>query len=53
LPDDQEDEIDIGDCVIGKAKAVNFMLANNGDKTIKFRWNQGDKDEFRFYPQVG
>jgi hypothetical protein len=53
LPDEQEDEIDIGDCIIGKTKALSFNLANNGDKTVKFRWNQGDKDEFRFYPQVG
>jgi hypothetical protein len=39
LPDDQEDEIDIGDCVIGKAKALSFVLANNGDKIVRFRWN--------------
>ena len=39
LPDEAEDELNIGDCVINKAKAVTFMLANNGDSHVKFRWN--------------
>ena len=26
---------------------------NNGERTLRFRWNQGDKDEFKFYPAVG
>lgn len=45
-----EDELMIGDCIINKAKSVSFMIVNNGEKTVKFRWNQGDKDEFKFYP---
>ena len=53
LPDDLEDELLIGDCIIGRAKAATFQMVNNGDKDIKFRWNAGDKDEFRFYPSVG
>lgn len=28
-------------------------MVNNGDKAVKFRWNQGDKEEFRFYPSLG
>lgn len=39
LPENSEDELKIGDCVIGKAKAVSFSLVNAGDKDIKFRWN--------------
>lgn len=39
LPQNLEDELRIGDCVIGKAKAVSFVLSNEGDKDIKFRWN--------------
>jgi len=53
LPEGLEDELNVGDCVIGKAKAVTFQLVNNGEKDVKFRWNQGDKDEFRFFPSVG
>lgn len=53
LPDDLEDELIIGDCIIGRAKAATFQIVNNGDKDIKFRWNSGDKDEFRLYPSVG
>jgi len=53
LPEGMEDELVIGDCIIGKAKAATFQLANNGDKDIKFRWSSADKDEFRFYPSVG
>lgn len=26
---------------------------NNGDATIRFRWNAGDKEEFKFYPGEG
>jgi len=26
---------------------------NNGDATIRFRWNAGDKEEFKFYPSEG
>ena len=53
LPENLEDELVIGDCIVNKAKSATFQLVNNGDKTVKFRWNQGDKDEFKFYPCVG
>jgi len=53
LPDDLEDELNIGDCIIGKAKAATFQIVNNGDKDVKFRWSSADKDEFRFYPSLG
>lgn len=41
LPNGTEDELHIGDCVIGKAKAVTFTLTNNGERDVKFRWNAG------------
>lgn len=53
LPKDLEDELAIGDCIIGKAKAATYSMVNNGDKDIKFKWNSGDKDEFKFYPNCG
>lgn len=43
----------IGDCIVGKAKSATFQLVNNGDKTVKFKWNQGEKEEFKFYPAIG
>lgn len=53
LPDDLEDELRFGDCHVNKSKSVVFSLVNNGDKAVKFRWNQGDKEEFRFQPSYG
>lgn len=53
LPENQEDELVLGDCIVNKHKGCTFNIVNNGDKVIKFRWNQGDKDEFKFYPMVG
>ena len=53
LPEGLEDELVIGDTIVNKAKSATFSIVNNGDKPVKFRWNQGDKDEFKFYPSVG
>ena len=53
LPEDMEDELLIGDCIIGKAKAATFQMVNSGDKDIKFRWGSAGMDEFKFYPSVG
>jgi hypothetical protein len=53
LPEGLEDELVIGDCIVNKVKSATFQLVNSGDKVVKFRWNQGDKDEFRFYPSSG
>lgn len=39
LPQNLEDELLIGDCIVGKAKTVSFYLVNNGDSNVKFRWN--------------
>lgn len=50
LPDD---ELAIGDCIVGKPKTMTFQLANNGDKPVRFNWNLGDKEEFRLYPSEG
>ena len=50
LPDD---ELAIGDCIVGKSKTMSFQLANNGDKAVRFQWNLGDKEEFKLYPSEG
>lgn len=48
-----EDELDVGDCVVGKQKTVTFQLTNSGDRAVRFHWSTGDKDEFRLYPSKG
>ena len=48
-----EDELIFGDCIVGKAKQETFTLQNNTDKVVKFKWNPGDKEGFKFYPGVG
>jgi hypothetical protein len=47
------DELAIGDCIVGKPKTMTFQLANNGDKAVRFHWNLGDKEEFKLHPSVG
>jgi hypothetical protein len=49
----QNDELSLGDCIVGKAKSTTFSLANNGDRPIRFAWNAGDKEGFRFSPCEG
>ena len=39
LPENMEDELLLGDCIVNKAKSATFYLVNNGDKAVKFRWN--------------
>jgi hypothetical protein len=39
LPENLEDELLIGDCIVNKAKSATLYLVNNGEKTVKFRWN--------------
>jgi len=45
-----QDELAIGDFIVGKSKTMTFQLANNGDKAVRFHWNVGDKEEFRLFP---
>lgn len=47
------DELQLGDCIVGKPKSSSFQLANNGDKPIRFAWSAGDKEGFRFSPCEG
>jgi hypothetical protein len=48
-----QDELDIGDCIVGKSKTMSFQLTNNGDKAVRFNWNMGDKEEFKLFPSQG
>lgn len=48
-----EDELRLGDCIVGRAKAELFSLVNSGDKCVKFSWNTGEHEGFKIFPQVG
>lgn len=50
LPDD---ELKLGDCVVEKTNSETFQLANNGDKPVRFSFNAGEKEGFRFSPAEG
>ena len=32
---------------------MSFQLVNNGDRAVRFNWNIGDKEGFKFYPSQG
>jgi len=53
LPGEEQDELCLGDCIVNKPKSVVFNIVNNGDKPVRFKWNMGDKEGFRFFPSVG
>jgi hypothetical protein len=53
LPKELEDELQLGDSIVGRAKAEVFSLVNNGDKTIRFSWNTGEHEGFKVFPAIG
>eukprot|EP01022_Parablepharisma_sp_SALTPOND_P020800 TRINITY_DN386_c0_g1_i3.p1 TRINITY_DN386_c0_g1~~TRINITY_DN386_c0_g1_i3.p1 ORF type:complete len:4093 (+),score=589.86 TRINITY_DN386_c0_g1_i3:873-13151(+) len=52
LPDNAEDELKIGDCIIDKPKKVQFTMVSKSDKHLRFEW-LNYKKELRCYPRVG
>ena len=46
LPNDLEDEVIFGDCIINIEKKVTFLLRNNGAQLVRFQWNTQGFDEF-------
>jgi hypothetical protein len=47
------DELKLGDCIINKVKQAQFMLANNGEKPIRFEMTAGALEGFKFMPGIG
>ena len=39
LPNDLEDEVNLGDCIINMQKVLNFFISNNSKENVKFAWN--------------
>jgi len=52
LPNNSEDEIKIGDCVIEKPYKIQFSISSKTDKTLRFEW-LNYKKELKIYPRVG
>jgi len=39
LPDELEDEINLGDCILNSEKKLTFAVKNNSAEPIKFTWS--------------
>lgn len=53
LPEELEDEVNLGDCIIGIEKKLAFSIKNHSNNQIRFSWNTQGNDDFSFYPRVG
>jgi hydrocephalus-inducing protein len=53
LPNDLEDEVIFGDCVINNERKVHFQVRNNGSNPIRFAWNTQGSEDFVFQPRLG
>ena len=53
LPDELEDEVNLGDAVIGIDKKLVFALKNHSNNQIRFNWNTQGCEDFQFYPRSG
>ena len=53
LPEELEDEVSLGDCVIGMERKLPFSIRNHSNNQIRFSWNTQGNDDFSFYPRMG
>lgn len=53
LPDEAEDEVNIGDCVNEVEKKLGFYIKNNKADVMKFNWSSSGCEDFTFLPRVG
>lgn len=53
LPNESEDEVNLGDCIIGQEKPITFAVKNNSNEVIKFNWNTQGSEDFTLIPRVG
>jgi len=45
LPNELEDEVNLGDCILNYEKKLTFAVKNNSAEPIRFNWNtQGCED---------
>lgn len=53
LPDNAEDELAFGDCVVKRRKKKYFKMTNNTAEWMRVQWRQSDKTtDFNFTPTV-
>lgn len=53
LPNDLEDEVVYGDCIINMERKISFYVRNNGTSTIRFSWNTQGSEDFTLLPRQG
>lgn len=53
LPEEAEDEVNLGDCFTNSEKKLGFYIRNNRGENIKFNWNSQGCEDFNFFPRVG
>lgn len=53
LPDDLEEEMNLGDCVVGVEKKIVFAIRNNSSGSVRFSWNAQGCEDFSFMPRTG
>ena len=53
LPEDLDDEVNLGDSVIATDKKLVFALKNHSSNQIKFNWNTQGCEDFIFTPRCG
>ena len=53
LPDNAEDELIFGDCVVKRRKKKHFKMTNNTAEWMRVQWKASDKTtDFTFTPTV-
>jgi hydrocephalus-inducing protein len=53
LPNEAEEEISFGDCIINTERRMTFFIRNNSTNAIKFNWNTQGNEDFTVTPRVG
>ena len=53
LPEELEDEVNLGDCVINMEKKLAFSLKNHSNAQIRFQFNAQGCEDFNFIPRCG
>jgi hydrocephalus-inducing protein len=53
LPNDLEDSIEMGDCIINTEKRITFNIKNNSESQLKFNFNTINLPDVAFHPSKG
>lgn len=53
LPNELEDEVNLGDCILNQEKKLTFAVKNNSSEPIRFNWNTQGCEDFQLVPRNG